>query len=554
MELRPYQRESVDAIFRFFRENPTGHPLVALPPAAGKSHVIAQFIREALIQYPQTRFLNIVHVKELIAQSHAKLVHLWNSAPAGIYSSGLKRRDTHFPILFTGIASIAKRVSELGKFDLVLIDEADMVSHKEETMYRNVIFELQQANPMVRFIGFTGTPFRHGLGALTDGGVFTHVVVDYCSFEKFNELVDKGFLCPLIPKRTDTLVDISSVHIRGGEFVQNELQEAVDKDNITRAAIKETIAVAQDRQHWLVFATGIKHADNICAVLNEYGIHAACVHSGNPQDRDKNIWMFRNGQLRAMVGVGVFGVGFDCPEVDCIVMLRPTASARIWIQFLGRGLRIHPSKKDTLVLDFAKNTVRLGCINDVVIPKKPGEKKSGMVPFRVCEKCGTYAHTRTAICPCCQYEFPIMPKIVKKASEEELIRRTPKEPKPPKPPKAELPAIINTYEVERVEFSKHNSRDGTKPPSLKVHYHCGIRIVNEFLCLQHNGFASHKAREKWRQMAGYEDAPPATVDEALMKVDLLHLPSKIRVMEGGKYDEVCGYEFSTTKQPVLDPF
>lgn len=551
MELRYYQHECVDAIFQFFVENPVGNPLIALPPGAGKTIVITEFIRQAMVQYPQTRFLNIVHVRELIDQSHKKLLALWPSAPCGVYSAGLKRRDTGFPILFSGIASIAKKVDLLGKFDLVLIDEADMVSHKESTMYRNVIFELQQINPMIRFIGLTATPFRHGLGHLTDGGIFTHLIADYCSFEKFNELIDKGFLCPLIPKRTDTLIDVSSVHVRGGEYIQEELQEAVNKDPLTKAIVAEAIAVAHDRNHWLVFATGISHANNLCDALNEMGVKSACVHSENAKDRDKNIWLFKTGQIRALVGVGIFGVGFDCPEVDYILMARPTMSARIWIQFLGRGLRPHPSKSNTLVSDFARNTVRLGCINDVVLPKKPGEKKTGMVPFKVCEACGTYAHTRARFCPECQHEFPFAPKITEKASEAELIRREPKPPKPPKEKPPSLPAVVELYDVDRVEFSKHISRDDTKAPSLKIHYYSGVRIFNQWLCLEHDKhFPRHKAHEVWRQMAGYEDDPPETVDEALELIGTLRLPSQIRVLRNGKFDEVVGYSFEE-RQPQL---
>lgn len=539
--LRPYQLEAVEGIFEFFRTHPEGNPVVALPPGAGKTIVITEFIRRAICQYPKTRILNVVHVKELIEQSFKKLLSLWPTAPVGIYSFGLKRKDTHLPIIFSGVASIINNIESFPPFDLVLIDEADMVSHKESTMYRKLLNHIAAVNPNVRIIGFTGTAFRAGLGALTDGGVFTHVSTDYCSFEKFNSLVDNGYLCPLIPKRTDLALDVTGVHIQGGEFVQTELQDAVNKDSITRKAIAETLVYAHNRNRWLVFTTGISHADNTCAILNEMGVNAACVHSENGKDRDKNIADFRAGKLRALVGVGVFGVGFDCPEVDTIVMLRPTCSARIWIQYLGRGLRPHPSKKDTLVLDFARNTARLGCVNDVVIPKKPGIKKAGMVPFKICEACGTYAHTRARFCPDCQQEFPIATTIVAKASVKELIRRTPKEPKPPKP---ELPAEISTHNVDRVEFSKHISRDTSKAPSLKVTFYCGFSIFSQWLCLEHqHGFPKKKAHEAWRLMAGYEDDVPKTVDEALELVGVLRLPSQIRVMKNGKWEEVCGYEF-----------
>lgn len=144
----------------------------------------------------------------------------------------------------------------------------------------------------------------------------------------------------------------------------------------------------------------------------------------------------------------------------------------------------------------------------------------------------------------------------------ELIRRTPlppKEPKSPKPKPPSLPAVIEIYAVDRVEFSKHTSRDSEKAPSLKIHYYSGLRVFHQWLCLEHDkGFPRHKAHEAWRQMAGYEDDPPETVDEALELVGTLRLPKQIRVLRNGKFDEVVGYEFGervATRQDLEDvPF
>lgn len=549
--LRAYQEECVTALFDYFDSHPTGNPLIALPPGAGKSLVIAEFCRRALTWYPTTRILNIVHVKELIAQTHKKIVDLWPTAPAGIYSAGLNRRDVGFPITFAGIASIAPRIADFGHIDLVIIDEADMVSHKEETQYRRALEALRSVNPAVRVIGLTATPFRLGLGLITDGGVFTDIVVDYCTFDKFNGLVDDGFLCPLIPRRTDTELSVEGVHIQGDEFVQSELQDACNKDAVTRAALMEAAQLAHDRQHWLVFTTGVKHATSVRDGLLALGISAVCVHTDlKPEEgtRDGNIAKFRAGQVRAMVGVGIFGVGFDAPEVDCILMLRPTMSSRIWVQYLGRGLRPHPAKRNTLVLDFARNTVRLGPVNDPVLPRKPGQKRKGMVPFKLCDKCSAYNHTRSVFCIDCGYEFPVVFKGTKHASDADLIRRDDTPPPPPKPKKERPPppaAQVEEYRVTRVEFAKHRPRDPEKAESLKVSYVCGLRIIDEFLCFGHpKGFPKHKAHQAWRQMTDTE--PPDTVDEALERTGELNLPSGIRVLQG-KYSEVVGYEFNSYK-------
>lgn len=553
---RYYQERCIKEVFQWLYDNPVGNPIIGLPGGTGKSVVIAEICRRALLWYLKCRILVVAHRKELIRQNLDELLGLWPTAPAGVYSAGLHRKDTHLPITFCGIASVAKQIGAFGHIDLLITDECDLISHKEDTMYREALTALQLVNPNVRCIGLTASPYRTGIGCLTEGGVFTAFSTNYTTFDGFNELLDAGFICPLIPKQLDAELPVDGVHIRGGEYVQSELQAAVDKDSITRAALTEAVRYIHNRNCGICFCTGTTHADHARDILLELGVSALSVHSdlpGKDKERDANIAAFKAGKAKVLVSVGIVERGFNYRPIDFEIILRPTISAQWWIQALSRATRISPEtdKKNALILDFARNTKRCGYINEPNVPKKRGASGTGMTPFRICPQCNTYCHPRVRFCPDCGFEFPATFNGTQKASTEELILRKPKEPKPPKPPKAELPAIINTYEVERVEFSKHNSRDGTKPPSLKVHYFCGVRIVNEFLCLQHNGFASHKAREKWRQMAGYEDTPPATVDEALGKIDLLHLPSKIRVMEGGKYDEVIGYEFSTTTQPVL---
>lgn len=576
--LRNYQEESVSALFQYFASGKTGNPLVCLPPAAGKSIVIAEFCKRALNWYPKTRILNIVHVKELIEQNHNKLLALWGSAPTGIYSAGLGRRELDQAISFAGIASIARHTNLLGHIDLIIIDEADMLSHREDTQYRQVIAKLKEVNPTLKVIGLTATPYRFGLGMLTNGGIFTDIVVDYCTLEKFNRLIDDGFLCPLVPKQTDAMLNVDNVHMQNGDYMLSELQEAVNKESVTRAALEETVKVAHNRNHWLVYTTGVKHCTNVTNMLNWMGVSSVAVHTDLPSAndaraalekrgvpaigdsaRDMHINAFKAGYVRAMVGIGIFGVGFDCPWIDNIVMLRPTMSARIWVQYLGRGLRIHPEKTNTLVLDFARNTTRLGCINDPVIPRRPGQKGKPMVPFKLCPECNAYNHTRARVCIDCGFEFPEVFKGSPVASQQELIRRekeeSPIDAPPPGPapvPKKVIPAQIDEFNVDRIDLTKHVPKDPDKATSVKVTYYCGLRIFTEYLFFGHSkGFPKHKAHESWRQMA--KSDPPATVQEALDRVDEITPPTTIRVKFDGKNNEVVGYDFGkAVKMPFLD--
>lgn len=559
MTPRYYQEEAIIAVYEYFARK-AGNPVIALPTGTGKALVIAEFIRRSLIYWPQVRFLIVTHVKELIGQNHLELLTIWPTAPAGIYSAGLKRRDTHLPITFCGIASICKKAADFGFIDIVIVDECHMISDRESTMYAKAFDALKVANPLLKVIGLTATPFRLGMGMITEGRLFDDICIDYCQLEKFNELVDAGFISPLIPKRTGLELDVTGVGMTQGEFNSDELQAAVDKDSITRAALWEVATVAANRWHWLIFCTGCAHADHVVTILQEMGISAVAVHSklpGGDYQRDAGIAAFKGGTVRCMVGVGVFTTGFNYPPVDCIVVLRPTMSTVLWIQLLGRGTRPSPDtgKVNCLVLDFAANTKRLGPINDPVIPRKKGKGK-GDAPFKVCDACDTYNHARARFCICCGAEFPETVSTTPTAGTEELIAKAPKEPKP------EKLTVVESYDVTRVEYSKHISRDRSKPPSLLVSYYCGSNIFNEWLCLEHSGYAHRKAKDSWRLMAERSmeldpDEIPGSVDEALEWCQSLWPPVRIRVQRGGQFTEVVGYDFAAFDCPPhgdpLDP-
>lgn len=209
-------------------------------------------------------------------------------------------------------------------------------------------------------------------------------------------------------------------------------------------------------------------------------------------------------------------------------MLRPTLSVPLWVQMLGRGTRPAYEKENCLVLDFARNTPRLGPINDPVIPKmRKGE--AGEMPVKICETCGAYNHTKVRFCCQCGNEFSFQIKIVSKAGSDELLRSASSEPVP----KIEQFSVMSaTYEKNPGKFDK--------PPTLKVTYYTPLKF-NEFVCLQHNGLAGKMARDWWRKR--HKTEPPSTIDEALRYVSELRCPRFIRVHVNKKYPEILGAEF-----------
>lgn len=528
IQLRYYQQEALNAIYDYFLTHNVGNPLVGLPTGTGKSVLPAAFIQGIMKQWPNQRFLMITHVKELIQQNADELLNLWPDAPLGIYSAGLKQRDTAHPIVFGGVQSMIKHPQMFGHRDIAFVDEAHLVSAEESSQYQTFFAFMKLINPNLKIIGMSATLYRMGMGMITENGLFTDVVYDKTNMEGFNELLTAGYMCPLIPLRTKVELDVSDVSVVKGEFVSTQLQGAVDKAEITYKALQEICHAGQNRKSWLIFASGIEHAEHIAEQLSAFGVDCAPVHSKRPSEyNDAAIKAFKSGELRSIVNYGKLTTGFNHPEIDLIGMLRPTLSVPLWVQMLGRGTR--PAKENCLVLDFARNTPRLGPINDPRIPNKKGNG-SGELPIKICEACGCYNHPRVRNCIQCGEEFSFQVKIVSKAGTDELIRAASTESIP----------IIEMFNVIGATYVKHPGKLD-KPPSMKVTYFTNGLPYQEWICLEHSGMAGKMARDWWRKR--HKDEPPATIDEALKYTSNLKCPRFIRVHVNKKHPEILSCEF-----------
>lgn len=525
LTLRPYQQAAITAIYGYFKTN-SGNPLVVIPTAGGKSLVMAAFIAGVLKVWPDQRILIVTHVRELIAQNHAEMIGLWAEAPAGIYSAGLGKREAQARILFAGIQSIHARAEEIGHTDLVLIDEAHLIPGNSRTMYRRFLDELAMINPALKVIGFTATPFRLDSGMLHEGknALFTDIAYD----APVRELIDHGYLSPLVSKQPATRLDVSKVGTRAGDFIVRDLAAAVDQEATTRAAVTEIIEYGKDRKSWLAFCSGVDHARHVAEEFGRQGIGCRTIFGDTPKDeRDAIIAAFKRGEIRALASMGVLTTGFNAPAVDLIALLRPTKSAGLYVQMVGRGTRLAPGKENCLVLDFAGNVRRHGPI-DLVRPKRPGEGGGGEAPTKVCPMCESIIALSATECPDCGYEFPAREvKVAPTAATLPVLS-----PKAPKAPQW-LP-------VSDVSYRRHDKRGGR--PSLKVTYSCGLTSYSEWVCFEHQGYARQKAVEWWRKRAPGVDVPHS-VNRAIAQASCLARPNEISVRPSGRYFEIIGYRF-----------
>lgn len=545
---RYYQTEAIDAVYNYFMGH-SGNPLIGMPTASGKSILPAIFFHKVLHTWPNQRFLLMSHVGEILKQNINKILEVWPEAPLGIYSAGLKRKDTAHSIICGSIQSMTRNPQQFGHRDMIWIDEAHLVSQEENSQYLSFLAIMKLINPQVKIVGMSATLYRMGQGMLTDNGLFTDICYDLTSLEDFNKLLNEGYLCPLIPFTTKTRLDVSDVSIQKGEFVATQLQGAVDKAEITFEALKELVHAGKDRRSWLIFSSGINHAEHIAEQLGAFGIDCAPVHSKRPAEyNDAALAAFKNYDLRAVVSFSKITTGFDHVGVDLIGDLRPTISIPLHVQKYGRGMRPvyadgydlssvegrlkaikNGPKPNCVCLDFSRNTPRLGAVNDPRVPNKKG-KGTGEIPVKICEMCGAYNHISARVCCNCEADFHFQVKIVSSAGTDELIRAASTEAVP----------IIEMFNVIGATYVKHPGKMG-KPPSMKVTYFTNGLPYQEWICLEHPGMAGKMARDWWRRRIATE--PPATIDEALKHVSKLKCPRFIRVHVNKRHAEILGAEF-----------
>ena len=235
MKLRDYQQRAIDQTMDWFTVNKTGNPCIVMPTGSGKSHVIAAFCKMVLAEFPDNRILMLTHVKELIEQNANKMLAHWRDAPLGIFSAGLRRKDID-QITFGSIQSLRNRAKDIGHIDIILVDECHLINHKNDGTYRKLINKLRKINPEIRVIGLTATPYRLGHGYITDGDGLFSAIIEPVTIE---ELVHRNFLAPLRSKLTDMQLDVSGVGKRAGEYIESQLQAAVNQRHNNVSAVRE---------------------------------------------------------------------------------------------------------------------------------------------------------------------------------------------------------------------------------------------------------------------------------------------------------------------------
>jgi len=545
---RYYQNQAYHGFFNGISnpENYGLNPLIVLPTGAGKSLVQAMIIKR-MIQFANTRVLLLTHQSELIKQNYNELFDNCMGNPffdVGIYSAGLKRRDTKNRVLFAGIQSVYRKAWELGFFDLIIIDEVHRVSRKSKKMYGHFLSDMKEINPRCIITGLTATEFRLKSGLLHEGEdrMFHYICHKTTITELINpddprNLDNKQYLCNLVSTPAENQADMSKVGDVAGEYNQGQMQEVFLENDLIRKAVSEIVEKASERKKILVFTAGIDHCEKVTEELIRQGFSADFTHSKRGEKtNDKAISDFKEGRIKCLVNVDKLTTGFNEKRIDCIVLLRGTKSASLLIQMIGRGSRLHPDKLDCLVLDFAGNIDYFGPIDKIEVKsKKPKSSQTFEVPTKDCPECGNPGlHISVKVCPTCGYKFGDGVNHDETASTEEIISTI-------KP--------LQEYNIDHVSYDYHYKKG--KPRSVKVSYYTEEGLIfRDYICIEHGGGGTAHARNWLKLRLPEHIAAGLQTSEDVYKIsDQILNPFKITVDINPKYPVIKGYSFEVPDEP-----
>lgn len=498
-ELRYFQIEAIDSILESLKNGNV--PYINAVTGFGKSLVMAEITRRAINK--NKRVLQLVPNHTLCIQNYEQtLNHIDNKNGLGICCAKLSKYQTTRQAVIATQTSFLKRRATSGSFDILLIDEADLVSPDPQTTYQKIIKSLQRINPKMAIIGLTGSPFRADQGQLHDNvkeGVRTF---NECCYESdIPRLINEGYLSSVKTLNTHVSVDLDGVRINSsGEYDQNQAGVKFDAIIVDAVADFKKLFDENDIKTSLIFASTVANGKRI---VDEYGNNSECklAHGDlSKHERDQLIKWLKNGTgKRYLVNVGLYTRGFDYPQLESIVMLRATTSLRLYIQIIGRLLRTHDEKDHGFLCDYGSNVERFGPIDNITPPKLP--KKKGDIPKKLClaimeeniefeglmyrkgNDCGYPNLLSAKKCRVCGAEF------VSTNEDGLYIMKTKGEIL-----KAKIDSETITCFVHSVDFEKaYSSKDGT--PMIKIRFldEEFRSLHNQYLCLDHEGYAKHQA-------------------------------------------------------------
>lgn len=341
MELRPYQEEARQAVEGQWREG-VARTLLVLPTGCGKTIVFATITADRVSA--GERVLILAHRGELLEQAADKLRKA-TGLRCAVEKAEQSCLGSWFRVVVGSVQTLMreKRLSGFAAdyFDTIIIDEAH---HALSDSYLRILEHFEGA----KVLGVTATPDRGDMRNL--GSVFESLAYEYT----ITQAIREGYLCPIVAQTIPLTLDLSGVGLQSGDFKAGDLDSALDP--YLEQIADEMEKTCADRKT-VVFLPLVRTSQKFAKILNAHGFRAAEVN-GESADRSEVLSDFEAGAYNVLCNSMLLTEGWDCPSVDCVVVLRPTKVRSLYCQMVGRGTRLHPGKKDLLLLDFLWHTER----------------------------------------------------------------------------------------------------------------------------------------------------------------------------------------------------
>jgi ATP-dependent helicase IRC3 len=347
--LRPYQSEALAAVRDAYLAGKR-RVIVSLPTGTGKTVVFAHFPR---VLKMKKRLLVLAHREELLLQARDQFRSIDPELKAEIEQSST-HATSDAKVVIASVPTLARSGARLSRFQpdefsIVVVDEAH---HAVAPSYRRIFDHFGLFEPHVSryLIGFTATPRRGDKQGL--GEVFQEV----CYARDMREMIADRYLCPITGWRVDTDLSLDNVKVRHGDFIESQLAHVVNTPLRNSLLVNAYRDLAPGRRT-IVFCVDVAHAQDVHRSFAEAGIRAAPVWGELSRDqRRATLAAFSAGEIDLVTNCNVLTEGFDEPRVDCVIMARPTRSKLLYAQMVGRGTRLHPGKRDLMVIDVADNS------------------------------------------------------------------------------------------------------------------------------------------------------------------------------------------------------
>lgn len=335
MKLRPYQVEAKNAVLQKWGEG-SQKTLLVLPTGCGKTIVFASIIQERINQ--GGRALVLAHREELLQQASDKIKTVTGMETA-LEKGSSTAWDSVLPITVGSIQSLcrANRLERYPRdyFTDIIVDEAH---HCLSDTYQNVLSYFDSAN----ILGVTATPDRGDKKNLAE--FFDSLAYEY----SLRKAVVQGYLARVVAKMIPLEIDLKKVSVSCGDYVASDIGHALEPylEQIAEVMARECVG-----RKTVVFLPLVSTSRKFCRLLQQKGMKAAEVN-GESENRAEVLENFENGAYDVLCNSMLLTEGWDCPSVDCVVVLRPTKSRALYCQMVGRGMRLSPNKENLLLLDF----------------------------------------------------------------------------------------------------------------------------------------------------------------------------------------------------------